>query len=179
MTYLFLSVAFIQMLKSAAPVAVLFVSWAWGVENPDLRRVLTVFGIVAGVAIASVGEIDFSWAGFFFQVGGIVFEAMRIVMIQILLAGDGQKMDPLLSLYYYAPVCAVMNLVVAAVWEAKNFNFADLERTGFTVLILNASVAFLLNVSSVFLVRIACGVRDAHPCLLALVLFGGSPVNPS
>ena len=168
LTYLYLSVAFIQMLKSAAPVAVLFVSWAWGVEHPDLRRVLTVFGIVAGVAIASVGEIDFSFAGFFFQVGGIVFEAMRIVMIQILLAGDGQKMDPLVSLYYYAPVCAVMNFLVAAAYEARSFNFADLEKTGFTVLILNASVAFLLNVSSVFLVRIAHSARDARQrCLLS------------
>ncbi|KAH8888687.1 triose-phosphate transporter [Thozetella sp. PMI_491] len=152
LTYLYLSVAFIQMLKAAAPVAVLFTSWAWGVENPSMRRVLTVFGIVAGVALASVGEIHFSWLGFMFQTGGIVFEAMRLVLIQILLSEDGQKMDPLVSLYYFAPVCAVMNLIVALLSEWSRFDYADLQRTGFLILILNASIAFMLNISSVFLI---------------------------
>ena len=154
LTYMYLSVAFIQMLKAAAPVAVLFTAWAWGVEHPDMRRVLNVLGIVAGVALASFGEIHFSWAGFLFQVGGIVFEAMRLVLIQILLSGDGQKMDPLVSLYYYAPVCAFFNLIVALASEWSTFDYADLQRTGWTMLVLNASIAFMLNVSSVFLVRI-------------------------
>ena len=152
MVYLYLSVAFIQMLKAAAPVAVLLTSWAWGVEDPSLKRFLNVLLIVAGVALASLGEIDFSLAGFMFQVGGIVFEAMRLVMIQVLLSGDTQKMDPLVSLYYYAPVCAVMNFIIAVVYEADSFNPADLAQAGYGLLLLNAMVAFMLNVSSVFLV---------------------------
>lgn len=152
LVYLYLSVAFIQMLKAAAPVAVLFIGWAWGVENPSLSRLLNVLLIVLGVALASVGEIHFSWAGFIFQVGGIVFESMRLLLIQILLSEDGQKMNPLVSLYYYAPVCALMNLAVALASEWSHFAYADLSRTGFFVLVMNAAVAFMLNVSSVFLV---------------------------
>ena len=152
MVYLYLSVAFIQMLKAAAPVAVLLTSWAWGVEDPSLKRFLNILLIVAGVALASLGEIDFSLAGFLFQVGGIVFEAMRLVMIQVLLSGDTQKMDPLVSLYYYAPVCAVMNIIIAIGSEANSFNAADLATAGYGLLLLNAMVAFMLNVSSVFLV---------------------------
>jgi drug/metabolite transporter (DMT)-like permease len=158
--YLYLSVAIIQMLKSAAPVAVLFVGWAWGVENPTLRRLLNIVVIVAGVALASFGEIDFSWAGFLFQLGGIWFEAMRLVLIQILLSGDGQKMDPLVSLYYYAPVCAVMNIIIAIVSEAHKFDLADAAKAGYGLLLLNAMVAFILNVSSVFLVRTSCIVLE-------------------
>ncbi|KAK3297578.1 triose-phosphate transporter family-domain-containing protein [Chaetomium fimeti] len=158
MVYLYLSVAFIQMLKAAAPVAVLLTSWAWGVEDPSLKRFLNVLLIVAGVALASLGEIDFSLAGFMFQVGGIVFEAMRLVMIQVLLSGDTQKMDPLVSLYYYAPVCAVMNFVIAIVYEANAFNYADLAQAGFGLLLLNAMVAFMLNVSSVFLIGKTSGL---------------------
>ncbi|KAL2256414.1 hypothetical protein VTK26DRAFT_1722 [Humicola hyalothermophila] len=82
MVYLYLSVAFIQMLKAAAPVAVLLTAWVWGVEEPSLKRFLNILFIVAGVALASFGEIDFSWIGFIYQVGGIVFEAMRLIMIQ-------------------------------------------------------------------------------------------------
>lgn len=152
MVYLYLSVAFIQMLKSAAPVAVLLTAWAWRVEQPSLKRFLNVTVIVAGVALASVGEINFSMTGFLYQVGGIVFEAMRLIMIQVLLSGEGQKMDPLVSLYYYAPVCAVMNIFIAGAAEAHKFNLADIARAGYGIMILNAMVAFMLNVSSVFLV---------------------------
>ena len=88
-----------------------------------------------------------------YQVGGIVFEAVRLIMIQVLLSGEGQKMDPLVSLYYYAPVCAVMNFLVAAVTELSSFQTADISRVGGFTLLLNAAVAFMLNVSSVFLVR--------------------------
>jgi hypothetical protein len=152
LVYLYLSVAFIQMLKAGAPVAVLFASWAWGVADPNLKVLLNILAIVFGVGLASFGEIEFSWVGFFFQMGGIVFEAVRLVMIQVLLSGDGQKMDPLVSLYYYAPVCAVTNIVVAFVYEWSTFQVQDLINVGWPVLLANASVAFLLNIASVFLV---------------------------
>jgi len=155
MVYLYLSVAFIQMLKSASPVIVLLTAWAFGVEQPSLRRFLNVSIIVAGVALASVGEINFSLIGFLFQLSGTTFEAMRLIMIQILLSDEGQKMDPLVSLYYYAPVCALMNVFIAGFAEAPNFNFADVAKAGYGLLLLNAAIAFLLNVSSVFLV--SCG----------------------
>ena len=127
-------------------------SWLFGVSNPTLKVILNVIIIVFGVAVASFGEIKFVWLGFFYQAGGIVFEAIRLVMIQILLSGEGQNMDPLVSLYYYAPVCAVMNFLVAAATEISSFQMADVWRVGVFVLLLNAAVAFLLNVASVFLV---------------------------
>jgi len=133
---------------------VLVTTWLFGVANPKLKVLFNVLIIVFGVAIASFGEISFSWLGFFFQMGGIVFEAIRLVMIQILLSGEGQNMDPLVSLYYYAPVCAVMNFLVAAVTELPSFEMADVWRVGVFVMFLNAGVAFLLNIASVFLVCI-------------------------
>lgn len=62
-------------------------------------------------------------------------------------------MTPLLLLYYYAPVCAVFNVLMALMTEWRNFDVADLQRVGWGVLALNGAVAFMLNVSSVFLVR--------------------------
>ncbi|KAF6805369.1 duf250 domain membrane protein [Colletotrichum musicola] len=160
LVYLYLSVSFIQMLKAGAPVAVLFVSWIWGVAEPSMKTFYNILLIVAGVALASFGEIEFSWIGFIFQMGGILFEAVRLVMIQVLLKGDesAQKMDPLVSLYYYAPVCAVMNLFVAWASEFSRFKMEDLQRTGVMMLLLNAGVAFMLNVSSVFLIGKTSGL---------------------
>jgi hypothetical protein len=133
----------------------LITTWVFGVANPKIKVLVNVLIIVFGVALASFGEIKFVWIGFLFQMGGIVFEAIRLVMIQILLSGEGQKMDPLVSLYYYAPVCAVMNFLVAAAnpQEIPSFQMADLWRAGPFILLLNAAVAFLLNIASVFLVR--------------------------
>ncbi|KAG6035377.1 hypothetical protein E4U41_006101 [Claviceps citrina] len=156
--YLYLSVPFIQMLKAAAPVAVLFTSWAWQVADPSLASLLNVLWIVAGVALASVGEIHFSLIGFLYQMGGIVFEAIRIIMIQVLLSGDGMKMDPLVGLYYFAPVCAAMNLLVAVPSELPKFTWTAVSNVGFGMLLLNASIAFLLNVTSVFLIGRTSGL---------------------
>ncbi len=81
-----------------------------------------------------------------------MFEAIRLVMVQRLLSSAEFKMDPLVSLYYYAPACAIMNGLVSLVFEVPNMSLADISRVGFVVLLANASVAFLLNVSVVFLV---------------------------
>lgn len=151
--YLYLSVSFIQMLKSVAPIAVLLISWAWGVAEPSLYKFLNILVIVIGVAVSSFGEIEFSWIGFAFQLGGTIFEAMRLVMIQVMLTKEHFEMDPLVGLYYYTPVCMVINLLIVAVTEAPKFKWDDLANVGFGILFLNALVAFMLNISSVLLVR--------------------------
>ncbi|KAH6680472.1 triose-phosphate transporter [Halenospora varia] len=184
-TYLYLSVAFIQMLKASAPVAVLITSWLFGVSNPKLKVLFNILIIVFGVALASFGEIKFSWIGFFYQAGGIFSEAIRLIMIQILLSGEGQKMDPLVSLYYYAPVCTVMNFLVAAAMELSTFKMSDAWNVGVFILVLNASVAFMLNVASVFLigktsglVMTLCGVLKNILLVLASVLIWATIVTP-
>ena len=88
------------------------------------------------------------------QCSGIVFEALRLVMIQRMLSSAEFKMDPLVSLYYYAPACAVINGVVTLFVEIPRMGMADIYSVGIFTLLANAFVAFLLNVSVVFLV---CG----------------------
>jgi len=76
-------------------------------------------------------------------------------MIQLLL--HGLKMDPLVSLHYYAPVCALINSLVLPFTEGLA-PFYELARIGPLILISNASVAFLLNVAAVFLVGAGSGL---------------------
>jgi hypothetical protein len=151
-TYLYLSVAFIQMLKATTPVAVLFATWGLGVSPVNLKVLMNVSAIVIGVIIASFGEIKFVFIGFLFQIGGIIFEAIRLVMVQRLLSSAEFKMDPLVSLYYFAPVCAVMNGVTALFLEVPKMTMGDIYNVGLLTLLANAMVAFMLNVSVVFLV---------------------------
>ena len=76
-------------------------------------------------------------------------------MIQILL--HGLKMDPLVSLHYYAPVCALINLAILPFTEGLA-PFYALARVGPLVLFSNAALAFGLNVAAVFLVGVGSGL---------------------
>jgi drug/metabolite transporter (DMT)-like permease len=134
---------------------VLLASWALQVAEPSLRRLGNVSFIVIGIIIASFGEIKFNLTGVLYQCGGIAFEAVRLVMVERLLSAADFKMDPLVSLYYYAPVCAVINGFVALVVEVPTMTMDNIYRVGFITLLANAMIAFLLNVSVVFLVRVS------------------------
>ncbi|KAJ4306904.1 hypothetical protein N0V88_000276 [Collariella sp. IMI 366227] len=166
LTYLYLSVAFIQMLK------------------PNLKVFLNVSAIVVGVVIASIGEIKFVWIGFIYQIFGIAFEALRLTMVQRLLSSAEFKMDPLVSLYYFAPVCAAMNFTVALFWEVPKVTMAEVYNVGLSTFFLNGLCAFLLNVSVVFLigktsslVLTLCGVLKDVLLVVASMIIWGTQVS--
>lgn len=140
------------MLKSTGPVFTLIASWLWGVAQPDSKTFGIIMIIVVGVAIASFGEIEFSVWGFIFQMCGTIAEAVRVVMIQVMLSAEGLRMDPLVGLYYYAPVCTIMNMVVVFFSEGPRFQWEDAAKAGYGMLFANAFLAFMLNIISVFLV---------------------------
>ncbi|OLN95311.1 putative sugar phosphate/phosphate translocator [Colletotrichum chlorophyti] len=184
LTYLYLSVAFIQMLKATTPVAVLLSGWALGVSQPNLKVFLNVSVIVIGVIIASIGEIKFVWIGVIYQIGGVIFEALRLTMVQRLLSSADYKMDPLVSVYYFAPICAVMNLAVALIWEIPKCTMDQVYNVGLFTFFLNGLCAFLLNVSVVFLigktsslVLTLCGVLKDVMLVVASMMIWGTQVS--
>lgn len=139
-------------------------SWIMGVSPLNLKTLGNVSFIVLGVIIASYGEIKFVMTGFLFQLAGVAFEATRLVMVQKLLSSAEFKMDPLVSLYYFAPACAVMNGIVSLFIEVPNMSWSDVEKVGYIIFLLNALVAFALNVSVVFLVSLrSAGILESHP----------------
>ncbi|KAL1311544.1 hypothetical protein AAFC00_001664 [Neodothiora populina] len=185
LTYMYLSVSFIQMLKATTPVAVLVTGWIMGTSPPDMKTLGNVSIIVLGVVIASFGEIKFVLMGFLFQIGGIMFEAVRLNMVQSLLSSAEFKMDPLVSLYYFAPACAVMNGLTALVVEIPKMTMADIYGVGIFVLLANAMIAFMLNVSVVFLigrtsslVLTLSGVLKDILLVVASMLIFRDPVSP-
>lgn len=75
-------------------------------------------------------------------------------MVQRLLSSAQFKMDPMVSLYYFAPACAVINGVFTLFVEIPKMSMSDVYNLGISTLILNAFIAFLLNVSVVLLVSL-------------------------
>ncbi|EXU97253.1 triose-phosphate transporter family protein [Metarhizium robertsii] len=139
--YLYLSIPFIQILKTTAPAVMLFVAWVAGTANPTFTTILNILWVVGSVMLASTGEIQFSLVGFLYQMGSIV-------------ADDGLKMDPLVGLYYLAPACCLMNFLIAlSTNEVANISWHAVQDVGAGLLFLNALIAFMLNISSVYLVN--------------------------
>ncbi|KAL7409799.1 TPT-domain-containing protein [Mrakia frigida] len=153
MAYLSLSVSFIQMLKAFTPVAILLISFAFRLQEPNQKLVAIIAMISIGCALAAYGELLFEPFGFTCQVLAVAFD--RLVMIQVLL--HGLKMDPLVSLYYYSPVCAIINACILPFTEGLE-PFYAIFRVGPFILAANASVAFSLNVAAVFLIGASSGL---------------------
>lgn len=86
------------------------------------------------------------------QAAAIVFESIRLVMVQRLLSSAEFKMDPLVSLYYFAPACAIINGVITLFVEVPHMTMDDIQNLGIGVLVASGAVAFFLNVSAVLLV---------------------------
>ncbi|TYJ52769.1 hypothetical protein B9479_006620 [Cryptococcus floricola] len=185
--YLTLSVSFIQMLKASHirafnPVAILLISFVFKIQEPNGRLIIIVLMISMGCFLAAYGEVHFELTGFLCQCAALAFEASRLVMIQILL--HGLKMDPIVSLHYYAPVCAVINLCIIPFTEGLE-PFYNLHRVGLLVLFSNAGIAFALNVAAVFLISVGSGLiltlagvlKDILLISGAFLAFG-SPIMP-
>ena len=105
--FLYISVAFIQMLKALMPVAVFLVAVLLRTEALKFRTLGIMILISVGVAITAVGQININIAGLLFQLFGIVAEALRLVLTQVLLQSKGVKMNPITSLYYISPACFI------------------------------------------------------------------------
>lgn len=69
--YLYLSVAYIQMLKAFTPVAILLISWAFKIAEPSKRLGAIVLMISCGIALASHGERHFKLLGFLIQAAAV------------------------------------------------------------------------------------------------------------
>ncbi len=172
------------MLKAFTPVAVLIFSFFAGLEKTSYMELYIVFIICVGVALTSVGESYFSWTGFTFQSLAIMAESSRLVLVNVLM--KSLKLDPLSSLYYIAPVCALFIGTACAIFEATDLPLERMQTQEFIgIMLVNGGVAFSLNVAVVLLISntsalvltLAGIIKDILLVFLSITLFG-SPVTP-
>lgn len=148
-SYMYLSVPYIQMLKNAGPLFVFGVAVVFGMEKFTRATVMPICIVVVGVAAATVGEGAFNVFGFMLQFVAFLIDALRLVLIKKLLSSHGTKLDPLSGLYYYCPVCIVLLLWPVAHFEGNMVS--DVLRHAspslLCMLVLNGLVAFSVNIS--------------------------------
>jgi drug/metabolite transporter (DMT)-like permease len=154
--YIYLSVAFIQMLKAMSPVVVFAISCGVGIETYSHAMMANMAVITVGVMIASYGELNFNAFGFLVQCVAIVAESFRIVSVQILLGKSNLKLNSITTLYYVSPACFVFLTVPFVFLElpklAYGLEITHSVHASAGILLGNAFTAFLLNVAIYLLI---------------------------
>jgi Triose-phosphate Transporter family len=179
--YMYLSVAFTQMLKALSPAYILMVMWGIGLRVPSTQALAGVALISVGTCLAAVGELRFSLIGFLLQSAADTLEGFRVVILQKLMAND--KMTPKETIYYIFPVTGFFQALLALALERELFT----NDKYFSVLCANLHIflacivlGFVLNFASNAVVQLTSGltfkligiVRN-NMLVLASILFLG------
>ena len=91
--YLFISVAFVQMLKASTPVATLLVSLCLGLERPSCRLAFYILLVSSGIGVACAAQVHPSVPGVLLQLGAIGCEAVRLCLVNVLLTARGLRLS--------------------------------------------------------------------------------------
>ncbi|BAT86208.1 hypothetical protein LR48_Vigan03g274000 [Vigna angularis] len=182
--YLFISVAFIQMLKALMPVATFLVAVTCGTEKLRCDVFWNMVLVSVGVVISSYGEIQFNVLGTVYQVTGIVAEALRLVLTQVLLQKKGLTLNPITSLYYIAPCSFVFLFIPWYILEKPEMEDPHMQ-FNFWIFFSNAVCAFALNLSTFLVIgrtgavtiRVAGVLKDWLLITLSTVLFPESKIT--
>lgn len=183
--YLYISVAFAQMLKAIMPVAVFILGVAVGLEVMSCRMLLIMSVISFGVVIASYGEISINWIGVVYQMGGVAGEALRLIFMEILVKRKGIKLNPISIMYYVSP-CSALCLLIPWIFLEKpkidanatwNFPVSVLMLNSLCTFALNLSVFLVISHTSALTIRVAGVVKDWVVVLLSALLFADTKLT--
>lgn len=176
------------MIKASHCLVTYFLSVVAGLKLLRKAKILLASIVWLGVAMAVANELNFSIAGFTFQLVASLCECMRLVLTELLLSRAGFKLNALTTIQYYAPLSLVFLVPLALTTEWPSDVFVWLREVeavvGFHVVIVNGIFAFALNVSAVMLIQrtdaivyILCGIVKDVLILLWSVIMLDVPVN--
>ncbi|KAL8205394.1 hypothetical protein R6Q57_008945 [Mikania cordata] len=185
--YLYISVAFAQMLKAVMPVAVFILGVAAGLEVMSMRMLMIMFVISFGVLVASYGEININWIGVVYQMGGVVGEALRLIFMEIFVRKKGLKLNPISMMYYNLDsLCSALCLLIPWIFLEKpkmeaqgTWSFQPLVLTlnSLCTFALNLSVFLVIQHTSALTIRVAGVVKDWVVVLLSAILFADTKLT--
>ncbi|XP_004294112.1 PREDICTED: probable sugar phosphate/phosphate translocator At3g14410 [Fragaria vesca subsp. vesca] len=183
--YMYISVAFAQMLKAIMPVAVFVLGVAAGLEVMSCRMLLIMSVISFGVLVASYGELNINWIGVVYQMGGVVGEALRLIFMEIFVKRKGLKLNPISVMFYVSP-CSALCLFVPWIFLEKtkmeadaswNFPVVVLTLNSLCTFALNLSVFLVITHTSALTIRVAGVVKDWVVVLISALLFADTKLT--
>ena len=179
--YLYLSVAFIQMLKAFSPAYLVLFLFLFGVETPSRRVVGIILAISACACVASAGEVHLHPIGLAFMAAASTSDTIRLVLAQKLLAQN--QLGPVEALWYTSPYTIAWLLALALLTEARTIYqrgsirlvwlhpamFAGAALAGAAV---NLTSFLLVKRTSSMTVKVLTMVRNAGLILFSALVLG-------
>ena len=121
--YMFLSVAYIQMIKAWTPMMVVGLNVLSDKQLPPRTVLIAVMILVTGTMISSVGELRFSVDGIVAILASCACEAMRLMMQQKLLTNHSFGVVEGIACIY--PAAAVLLVFLFYAFEYERFQRVD------------------------------------------------------
>jgi len=154
--YKYSNVAFLQFMKEGNVIISFLISCAAGLQVMNRVKLAIVFWIVACSALCVTNEVQFVLFGFVIQLVSQVAECCRVVLGELVLGGSGLKLDPMTYTMFAAPTClAVLMVGNIFTWEAQ---IVPRAVELWYLLLPNASLAFVLNVTVAMIIKEASAV---------------------
>ena len=120
-TYMYLSVAFIEILKGFTPVVTIMVQAFAGQSFPRPVAGFAVLMISVGTTISSLGEINLNIVGLLLMLGSIYSEALRLMLTQRLL--QDMRFHVLEGLYFLSPATLVWLMPLALMTDVRQMQW--------------------------------------------------------
>lgn len=178
--FIYLSVAFAQMLKANMPVIMFVMGCFLQIDMFSWGTCAIMVTIGAGVAASSLGELQFSALGSSFMLLAMLAEAFKMILLQRMMQHADLQITPVNALYHVMPVSTLCLLPVMLLLEAQQlWNASTLLRSEAPLLLASAVAACLLNVvafwvvsnTSALTMKLAGIVKDAVLIITSALLF--------
>jgi drug/metabolite transporter (DMT)-like permease len=158
-TYLYLSISLIQMLKALTPVITMVMAFTAGLERPTWKLIFSVLIISCGTLIASVGTVNALWVGFIFMFISQITEAARLVYTELFL--NKLQLSPFVGVMYLAPACLLWLSAGCLVHEWPQIIREDKLQVVWDhpgLVLGSACLGFVVNTLSISIIKLSSGL---------------------
>lgn len=181
-------VSFMQTVKSLTPVCTALLQYLVFRSRLTAPAMAALLPITAGVALASITELEFHLGGFVAALVACFLTALKFVLSSQMLAGR-YKLDSINLLYYLAPPSVaflspavfVIERTTVMEWvmheDRTTLDFLLLVISGFVSFALNVALFIVLKATSSVTVTVAGNVKTVIVICLSILIFK-NPVTP-
>lgn len=181
MSFSYLTLALVQMLKASGPTITMLVLFALQLEQATYSLIASVCIVSLGVCLAAFGEVRMSFLGLILMMTSVVAESFRVVLMQYVMDPRGGDLHPVESIMYISSSCVAWLLPQALFWEWRKVwtlhawtavmdqpvPFMTYAVAGFGVSLL---ATWVVKLASSLTLKVLGTLKDAALVMLSVVL---------
>jgi drug/metabolite transporter (DMT)-like permease len=145
------SVPFHQVVRATTPVFTIIMNVLFLQKSYSTMMYVSLVPVIVGVALATLGDYNYSFMGFFLTLLGTFLAAVKTIVTNVVQVGK-LKLHPLDLLLRMSPLAFIQCVVIASFSgegdQVLNYYNTKFDSKVFFILLLNGVIAFALNVVS-------------------------------